>query len=289
MSNILDSLLSLLSLEQLDDNLFRGQPHDIGFGHLFGGHVMGQALNAAKQTVSNARSSHSLHAYFLRAGDPKKSIIYQVENLRDGGSFSARSVHAIQSGRPIFMMTCSFQSQESGLEHQISMPNVSGPEGVLNHQELAKSLAGSIPQSLLSTFTKPSPFEMRVVDPLNPINPEKSAPTKQVWIRANGQVPDDPRVHKYLLAYASDFNFLVTAAQPHGVSFLTPGMKMATIDHSMWFHHEINMNDWILFNIESPSSSGGRGFVKGHFYDSNGKLVASATQEGLMRISEKHK
>ncbi|WP_133406556.1 acyl-CoA thioesterase II [Parashewanella tropica] len=289
MSNVLDSLLSLLSLEQIDDNIFRGQPQDIGFGHLFGGHVMGQALNAAKQTVSVDRTSHSLHSYFLRAGDPNKPIIYQVDNLRDGGSFSARSVHAIQSGRPIFMMTCSFQAKEQGLEHQITMPAVPGPEGILNHQELAKALASSIPENILSMFTRPTPIEMRMINPQNPLAPKKSEPVKHVWMRANGKVPSDQRIHKYLLAYASDFNFLLTAAQPHGLSFMTPGMKMATIDHSMWFHHEVNMNEWLLFSIESPSSSGGRGFVKGHFYNKQGKLVASATQEGLMRMSEKQK
>ena len=284
MSQVLNDLLSLLSLERIEEGLFRGQSQDLGFGHVFGGQVMGQALSAAKQTVSASRQVHSLHSYFLRAGDEKLPIVYDVEVMRDGGSFSARRVKAIQKGRPIFYMTCSFQEFEVGLDHQDKMPEVPGPEGLLNQQELAMALQDKVPPKMLEKFMADAPIEMRLVDACNPMVSTITEPKRYVWIRANGQVPKDFSVNEYLLAYASDFNFLVTAAQPHGVSFLTPGMRMATIDHSMWFHRPLDLNDWLLYSIDSPSASGGRGFVKGQFFNQKGELVASATQEGLMRM-----
>ncbi|WP_394129798.1 acyl-CoA thioesterase II [Shewanella maritima] len=289
MSQVLDDLLSLLSLEQIEQGRFRGQSQDIGFGHLFGGQVMGQALSAAKETVAKDRFVHSFHSYFLRAGDEKMPIVYDVENMRDGGSFSARRVKAIQKGRPIFYMTCSFQSQELGFDHQATMPSIQGPEGLLNQQELAMTLRDKVPPAVLEKFMADSPFEMRLVDPQDIINPKKIAPIRHVWIKANGNIPQDHCIQESLLAYASDFNFLVTAAQPHGVSFLTPGMRMATIDHAIWFHRPFNLDQWLLYSIESTNASGGRGFVKGQFFDQQGNLVASATQEGLMRMSNKGK
>ena len=285
MSKALTNLLSILSLEKLEEGLFRGQSQDLGFGHLFGGQVLGQALNAAKQTVPVDRTVHSFHSYFLRAGDHRIPIIYNVENMRDGGSFSARRVKAIQNGQPIFYMTCSFQGAEGGFNHQNIMPVVDGPEGLLNQTELAKSLEDILPESTFKKWTAESPIEMRIVDPQHPFQPEPSEAKRYVWLKANGSMPDDPKAHRYLLAYASDFNFLLTASQPHGVSFLTPGVKMATIDHSMWFHRSFSLDDWLLFSIESPSVSNGRGFVRGEFYNQQGKLVASATQEGLFRMS----
>ncbi|NMH65644.1 acyl-CoA thioesterase II [Shewanella salipaludis] len=284
MSHVLDDLLSLLSLEQIEIGLFRGQSQDLGFGHVFGGQVMGQALSAAKQTVAPERKVHSLHSYFLRAGDEKLPIVYDVEIMRDGGSFSARRVKAIQKGRPIFYMTCSFQAEEAGFEHQASMPQVPGPEGLLNQQELAMTMRDRVPARMLEKFMADAPIEMRLVNPLNPVTPAASEPHRYLWLRANGTVPADEHVHDSLLAYASDFNFLVTAAQPHGVSFLTPGMRMATIDHSMWFHRPFDIGEWLLYSIDSPTASGGRGYVKGQFFNQQGELVASATQEGLLRM-----
>ena len=283
-SQVLNDLLSLLSLERIEEGLFRGQSQDLGFGHVFGGQVMGQALSAAKQTVSASRQVHSLHSYFLRAGDEKLPIVYDVEVMRDGGSFSARRVKAIQKGRPIFYMTCSFQEFEQGLEHQDKMPKVPGPEGLLNQQELAMTLQDQVPPKMLEKFMADAPLEMRLVDACNPMLPTITEPKRYVWIRANGKVTRDVSVDEYLLAYASDFNFLVTAAQPHEVSLLTPGMRMATIDHSMWFHRPVDLNDWLLYSVDSPSASGGRGFVRGQFFNQKGELVASATQEGLMRM-----
>ncbi|MBE8167932.1 MAG: acyl-CoA thioesterase II [Shewanella sp.] len=289
MSKALDNLLSLLSLEQIEMGLFRGQSQDLGFGHLFGGQVMGQALSAAKQTVPSNRRVHSLHSYFLRAGDHNKPVIYDVENMRDGGSFSARRVQAIQNGRPIFYMSCSFQELEVGFEHHDAMPDVKGPEGLMNQRQLAESMADKMPKALLDKFMADSPLEMRLVEPSNPFSSKVTEPVRYVWLRANGNMPDNSCIHDYLLAYASDFNFLITAAQPHGVSFFTPGMRMATIDHSMWFHRNVNLNEWLLFSIESPNASGGRGFVKGQFFNQNGDLVASAAQEGLLRMTEEVK
>ncbi|MCL1047791.1 acyl-CoA thioesterase II [Shewanella sp. 1_MG-2023] len=286
MSQVLNDLLSLLSLEQIELGLFRGQSQDLGFGHVFGGQVMGQALSAAKQTVSEDRQVHSLHSYFLRAGDEKLPIVYDVENMRDGGSFSARRVKAIQKGRPIFYMTCSFQAPEEGYDHQAEMPVVAGPEGLLNQQELALTMRDKVPAKILEKFMADSPIEMRLVNPIHPIAPDSTEPKRYVWMRANGNIPSDHSVQEYLLAYASDFNFLVTAAQPHGVSFLTPGVRMATIDHAMWFHRPFNFSDWLLYSVESTNASGGRGFVKGQFFDQQGRLVASATQEGLLRMTK---
>ncbi|MBM7073289.1 acyl-CoA thioesterase II [Shewanella sp. 202IG2-18] len=287
MSKALTNLLSILSLEKLEEGFFRAQSQDLGFGHLFGGQVLGQALNSAKQTVPEGRLVHSFHSYFLRAGDQKLPIIYDVENMRDGGSFSARRVKAIQNGKPIFYMTCSFQGMEDGFNHQNEMPKVKGPEGLLNQTELAKTLVDVLPESTYKKWTAESPIEMRYVDPQNPLKPEPTDAKRYIWLRANGEMPDDPKAHRYLLAYASDFNFLLTAAQPHGVSFLTPGTKFATIDHSMWFHRPFDLNEWLLFSIESPSAGNGRGFVRGEFFNTKGELVASATQEGLFRMSTK--
>lgn len=284
MSQVLEELLSLLSLERLEEGLFRGQSLDLGFGHVFGGQVMGQALSAAKQTIQTNRQVHSLHSYFLRAGDEHLPIIYDVEMIRDGGSFSARRVKAIQKGRPIFYMTCSFQAPEIGFEHQDKMPDVPSPETLLNQQALALSLKDKLPPLVFDNLMAESPIEMRLVDPMNDMTSDMKPAKRYVWLRANGQMKCDPCMQDYLLAYASDFNFLVTALQPHGKSFLTPGMKMATIDHAMWFHRPFDLSDWVLYSVDSPNACGGRGFVKGQFFNQQGELLASATQEGLIRM-----
>ena len=246
MSQALNNLLTLLNLEKIEEGLFRGQSEDLGLRQVFGGQVVGQALYAAKETVPADRLVHSFHSYFLRPGDSAKPIVYDVEVLRDGQSFSARRVAAIQHGKPIFYMTASFQAPEPGYEHQ-------------------------------------KPLEIRPVEFHNPMKGHTAEPTRQVWIRANGSVPADLRVHQYLLGYASDFNFLPVALQPHGVGFLEKGMQVATIDHSMWFHRPFDMNEWLLYSVESTSASSARGFVRGEFYTQDGVLVASTVQEGVMR------
>ncbi|PXV73598.1 acyl-CoA thioesterase II [Pantoea sp. PNA 03-3] len=283
MSQALENLLNLIHLEKLDEGLFRGQSEDLGLRQVFGGQVVGQALFAAKQTVPEDRGVHSFHSYFLRPGDSQKAIIYDVESLRDGKSFSARRVSAIQNGQPIFYMTASFQSPESGFEHQKPMPQVKGPENLANEQQMAQKMAHMLPEKLREKFVAERPLEIRPVQIHNPLRGHVDKPQRQAWIRANGTLPDDVRIHQYLLGYASDLNFLPVALQPHGKGFLEADMQVATIDHSMWFHRPLNFNDWLLYSVESTSASGARGFVRGEFYNQQGELVASTVQEGVMR------
>ena len=264
MSQALSNLLALLDLEKIEEGLFRGQSEDLGLRQVFGGQVVGQALYAAKETVPVERLVHSFHSYFLRPGDSQKPIVYDVEVLRDGNSFSARRVAAIQNGKPIFYMTASFQAPENGYEHQKAMPAAPSPDGLPSETDIARKLAHLLPPQVKDKFLC-------------------DKPGRQVWLRANGAVPDDLRIHQYLLGYASDFNFLPVALQPHGVGFLEPGMQVATIDHSMWFHRPFNINEWLLYSVESTSASSARGFVRGEFYTQDGTLVASTVQEGVMR------
>lgn len=283
MSQALQNLLDLLDLEKIEEGLFRGQSEDLGLRQVFGGQVVGQALYAAKQTVPADRNVHSFHSYFLRPGDSSKPIVYDVETLRDGNSFSARRVSAIQNGKPIFYMTASFQTPEQGFEHQNTMPDVPPPEGLMSESEIAQKVAHVLPEKVREKFLGQKPIEMRPVKFHNPLQGSVEVPHRYVWLRANGTMPDDLRIHQYLLGYASDFNFLPTALQPHGVGFLEPGMQVATIDHSMWFHRPFRLDDWLLYAVESPSASGARGFVRGQFYTRDGVLVASTVQEGVIR------
>ncbi|QCT20156.1 acyl-CoA thioesterase II [Jejubacter calystegiae] len=283
MSQALDSLLTLLRLEKIEEGLFRGQSEDLGLKRVFGGQVVGQALSAAKQTVPEARLAHSFHSYFLRPGDTQKPIVYDVEVLRDGNSFSARRVAAIQNGKPIFYMTASFQAPEPGFEHQKAMPDAPPPESLKSETDIARSLAHLLPEKARNKFLGEKPLEMRPVTFHNPLKGHVDGPKRQVWLRANGAVPDNLNIHQYLLGYASDFNFLPVSLQPHGVGFLEPGMQVATIDHSMWFHRPFDINDWLLYDVESTSASSARGFVRGEFYNRDGELVASSVQEGVIR------
>ncbi|MDW8845919.1 acyl-CoA thioesterase II [Erwinia sp. MMLR14_017] len=286
MSHALQNLLNLLNLEKLEEGLFRGQSEDLGLRQVFGGQVVGQALYAAKQSVPADRIIHSFHSYFLRPGDSQKAIIYDVETLRDGQSFSARRVSAVQNGHPIFYMTASFQAPESGFEHQKLMPEVPGPDNLTSESEMARQLAHFIPEKAREKFLSEKPFEIRPVKFHNPLKGHVDEPTRHVWIRANGAMPKDMRIHQYLLGYASDFNFLPVALQPHGKGFLEPGMQVATIDHSMWFHRPFDLNQWLLYSVESTSASSARGFVRGEFYTQDGTLVASTVQEGVMRLRQ---
>lgn len=283
MSQVLTNLLSLLKLESVEQGLYQGQSQDLGFKAVFGGQVMGQALSAAKETLPEERKIHSFHSYFLRPGDASKPIFYEVENLRDGKSFSTRRVSAIQFDKPIFYMTASFQTEEQGFTHQVTMPDVPGPEELVSDLDFYQQHAAQIPASLRSKFICEKPIDMRAVDFQNPFEPQVSAPKRYVWFKANGQMPDDLRVHKYLLAYASDFNFLPTALQPHGRSFMAPQMQVATIDHAMWFHRDFRFDDWLLYVVDSPAASGGRGLVQGHFFSRDGNLVATTIQQGVIR------
>ncbi len=283
MSNELDELLTRLHLEPLELGLFRGQSEDLGLAQVYGGQVIGQALSAAKQTVDGSRYVHSFHSYFLLPGDPKRPIIYDVENLRDGRNFSTRRVKAIQNGQPIFYLTASYQTQETGFEHQSPMPDVASPDQLLSETALIQSLAHKLPKSLVDNFGRPRPLDVRPVFLNNPLQPQVMEAKQYLWIKANGTMPDDLSIHQYVLAYASDWGFLTTAMMPHGVSLFTPKMQVATLDHSMWFHRPFRIDEWLLVAIESPSASNSRGLVTAKIYNQQGDLVASAVQEGLIR------
>jgi acyl-CoA thioesterase-2 len=226
---------------------------------------------------------HSLHGYFLRPGDVNQPIIYEVDRIRDGKSFATRRVVAIQKGRAIFNMAASFQVEEEGFSHQDEMPEVPGPEGLKSEQELAELVKDLIPESMRERALADRPIELRPVRPTNPLKPRVSDPSHAVWYRSLRELPDDPSLHRYLLAYGSDFHFLTTALKPHGLSWLSPGMQMASLDHAMWFHRPFRMDEWLLHVVESPTSSGARGLVRGRFFTRDGKLVATTAQEGLMR------
>lgn len=283
MQPILAELLSLLELERIEVDLFRGQSQDLGWGNVFGGQVVGQALSAAAQTVPAERPVHSMHGYFLRTGDAKKPIVYTVDRIRDGKSFTTRRVVATQNGAAIFTMAASFQREEPGFEHQPPVPAAPDPDGLLSEIEIAKKYIDRIPEPLREQATCPRPIEVRPVDPVNVLRPKPLPPERRVWYRAVDRLPDVPAVHRYLLAYASDFNLLGAAMQPHAVSWLMPEMQVASLDHAIWFHRPFRMDEWLLYVIDSPSASGARGLARGQFFTRDGVLVASTAQEGLIR------
>ena len=285
MTSAVDELLALLKLERLEDNLFRGESRDIGTRYVFGGQVLGQALSAAQQTVDAARAAHSLHAYFLRAGDIEKPIVYHVERTRDGGSFSTRRVTAIQHGQPIFNFAASFQVAEPGVEHQLPMPSVPRPDDVEPAEMLPADELAKLPPKLQRWFGRSGPFEFRHVYPRDELNPPKRPPFQQVWLRLTERVPDTaPELHRALLAYASDFHLIGTTMFPHGVSFLQPNVQVASLDHAMWFHRPFRADEWLLYSCDSPTAQGARGLARGMVYTEDGRLVASTAQEGLVRI-----
>jgi acyl-CoA thioesterase-2 len=284
MPKVLDDLVALLSLERIEENLYRGQSQDLGWGTVFGGQVVGQALSAAARTVPPERHVHSLHAYFLRPGDARNPIVFDVDRIRDGTSFTTRRVVAIQAGRPIFNLSASFQLVETGFEHQETMPEAPPPESLPTEQERARQVADKLPPLLLARATAERPFEMRSTDPEgDPLRPQPRPARRMVWLRAVGALPDDPALHRYLLAYVSDFSFVTTSLLPHGVNWLSPGMQIASLDHVMYFHQPLRCDEWLLYVIDSPAAHGARGLVRGSFYTRSGRLVASTVQEGLIR------
>ncbi|MCC5811405.1 MAG: acyl-CoA thioesterase II [Ectothiorhodospiraceae bacterium] len=287
MSDLLERLVELIRLERLDDNLFRGQSQVLATKRVFGGQVLGQALSAAGQTVEQ-RSVHSLHGYFLRAGDATAPIIYSVERMRDGGSFTARRVVATQHGRPIFEASMSFHVPESGPDHHATKPDVTSPEDLLTSQDVVREYleSGEVPEKLAARLTRPQPIEIRQVLPDHPLRPRIRVPYKQVWMRTSGTLPDDPSLHQTLLAYASDHSLLGTALRPHGLTFLDRRLQSASLDHAMWFHRPFRFDDWLLYTMDTPTASGARGFTRGHIFDREGRLVASTCQEGLTRVRE---
>jgi acyl-CoA thioesterase II len=284
-------LIALLELEPLEVNLFRGESRDIGSPQVFGGQVLGQALMAASRTVEG-RLVHSLHAYFLRRGDFNAPIVYHVDRSRDGHSFSNRRVIAIQHGEQIFNMTASFQVEEAGLEHQIPMPSVPPPESLADSSRVPPELLAKLPERVRRLLATPRPFEFRSVQSTDELRRFKEAPgtvypARQIWLRAVSEVPADETLQRCLLAYVSDFYLLETATLPHGISSLTGQAIIASIDHAMWFHRPLRVDDWLLYAVESPSASGARGFARASVFSRDGRLVASTAQEGLVRVVER--
>lgn len=276
-------LLKLLDLEPIEENIFRGVSPQDRSQRVFGGQVLGQALVAAQRTVTG-RICHSLHAYFLIAGDPKVPILYEVDRSRDGTSFSSRRVVAIQHGRPIFHMSVSFQIVEPGLEHQIDPPKVPPPEELPSEDDFRRKMADKVPAEMRDYFVRPRPIELRPVDRADIFAPQKRPPHQAVWVRATAPLPDDTALNQCVLAYASDMTLLDTSLLPHGIGWFSNKIQMASIDHAMWFHRPFKADAWLLYVQDSPSASGARGFNRGLIYDSKGTLVASVAQEGLMRV-----
>jgi acyl-CoA thioesterase-2 len=280
---ILADLLHLLELERIEDNIFRGESRDLGGERVFGGQVLGQALTAASYTA-DGREVHSLHAYFLHPGDVNANIVYQVDVARDGRSFSNRRVVAIQHGRPIFNMTASFQVPEQGFEHQAAMPQVPGPEGLSDAREIPPEILAKVPEKMRRFLTHDRPFELRPVEPIQVLSPKSAEPVRHIWIRTVEALPDDPHLHRNVLAYVSDYQLVGTATLPHGIHFAAGNVQMASLDHAMWFHRPFRADEWLLYSMWSPNASGGRGLALGQFFSTDGRLVASTAQEGVIRV-----
>jgi acyl-CoA thioesterase-2 len=285
--SVVKIIVDLLDLEPIEVNLFRGGNRDIGSKNVFGGQVLAQALVASNRTVEPARVCHSLHGYFLLPGDIQAPILYEVERIRDGKSFTTRRVRATQHGRVIFTMAASYQLPEAGVEHQSQMPaGVPRPEDLISEGELRKVVAGNVPEKYRKRFLQDQPIEFRPVEPLNPFAPDKRPPVKDVWFKAAGALPDDQALHQAILAYTSDFGFVTTSLLPHGLSFMMKHVQLASLDHALWFHRPFRVDEWLLYHTDSPAAYGARGFNRGSIYTRDGVLVASCAQEGLIRVHE---
>ncbi|TMV13449.1 acyl-CoA thioesterase [Arenibacterium halophilum] len=278
-----EELLDLLDIEQLEVDLFRG----IGSGgettmRIFGGHVIAQALMAAYRTVPD-RLCHSLHAYFIRPGDPKIPVVYHVDRARDGGSFTTRRVVAIQHGKQILNLSASFHVDEDGWSHQHPMPEVDGPEGLASRAELRDAISEKVPEPHRSDFLRPRPIELREIAPQDMFEPQPADDVNHLWFRMQAAAGRDPVMQHCLLAYASDMNLLGSSLRPHGITWWHGGVVTASLDHAMWFHAPISFDDWHLYSMDSPFSGGGRSFNRGSIFSRDGTLVASVAQEGLVR------
>jgi acyl-CoA thioesterase II len=282
MADAVDELIGILDLEELEVNIFRGRSPDEKRQRVFGGQVAGQALIAAGRTVARG-SVHSLHAYFLRPGDPAKPILYEVDRIRDGRTFTTRRVVAIQHGKAIFNLAASFQPDEVGPEHQIDMPDAPDPDSLPGVEERIARMKDSLPQEALEWLTRGRPIDVRPVVAANPFKPTKRPPRQLVWIRASRRLPDDPLLQQCVVAYASDLTLLDTATLPHAIALNDPHYVMASLDHAMWFHRPFRADEWLLYAQESPAASGARGFATGHLFTRDGRLVVSVAQEGLIR------
>lgn len=268
-------LSDLLTLEQIEENIFRGENYKTPWKRVFGGQVLAQALHAAHQTVPGDRFVHSLHAYFILPGDIAVPIVYEVDRIRDGGSFTTRRIVAIQKGRPIFNLSASFQLEQAGLDHQITMPNVTLPNILMSDEE------GHNP------YQHRRPVEFRSVERIDQKTVHQAPPYRHVWLKVKGEMPDDKRLHQEVLAYATDYHLLATALLPHRKEIASQELFMASLDHAMWFHRDFRIDQWLLYAMDSPSASNSRGFSRGNIFTLEGDLVASVVQEGLMRPREK--
>lgn len=281
MSKALARLIDNIHLEKIEINIFRGVTLDSARGRVFGGQVLAQSINAAQRTVASPLVMHSLHAYFLRPGDPETPIIYEVDRIRDGKSFTTRRVVAIQHGRPIFNVSLSFQLREQGFEHQARMPDVPGPDDLSSDDVFLREVQVDKRAAQFEW-----PIEFRQVDRVDLVNPEVAPPKAHVWFRAAGHLADDHTQHQELLAYASDNHILSTALRPHGVGVFAPGMQMASLDHTIWYHRDFRIDDWLLCELESTNAGHGRAFTRGNIFDRQRVLVASIAQEGLVRYRQ---
>lgn len=283
--SIVQQLLAVLELEPLEINIYRGQNRDIGTGRVFGGQVFAQALVAARRTVDEPREAHSVHGYFLRAGDLKAPIVFFVDRPRDGGSFTSRRVTAIQHGEAIFHLSASFHVDEGGLDHQAEMPEAPSPDSLKPELESIREIADQLPAPIRNVLTQDRPIDFRLV-PSSAGVMRNGAPVRAAWFRAVDALPDTTITHQALLAYASDYGFLPTSLMAHGVTYYDPRLQMASLDHSLWMHRAFRADEWLLYVMDSPSAAGARGFVRGQIFTQSGVLVASVAQEGLIRIRE---
>lgn len=280
----LSDLLALLRLERIEHNIYRAQNRDIGTRRIYGGQVLAQALVAAQNTVEPDRAIHSMHGYFILAGDLSVPVVYFVDRLRDGGSFTTRRVTAIQHGRAIFNLSCSFHRTEAGLEHQVPRPDAPDPETLRPELDLIRQGAHTLPEEIRQQVTQDRPLDIRPLDETDPYSREIRSPRRRYWVRAAGPLGDDPVHHQAVLAYASDYGLIVTALRPHGRSFRDPEMMVASLDHSIWFHRPFRADEWLLYDVESPVAGGGRAFARGTYFTRDGEVVASVAQEGLLRV-----
>jgi acyl-CoA thioesterase II len=282
MSDAVANLLQILDLERIEENIFRGLSPQVGWQRVFGGLVIAQALVASSRTVEG-RAPHSLHSYFLLAGDPAVPIIYEVDRIRDGRSFTTRRCNAIQHGRAIFSLSASFHIDEPGLEHAAPMPKVPPPDELLSEAEMLQQFGAVIPEPIRRYFSRERPIEMRPVDVSRYANHEKGALQQNVWLRASGPLPEDPAVHRAMLAYLSDVTLLDAVLGAHGRSVLDSRLQVASLDHALWFHRPFRADEWLLYAQDSPTSGSARGFARGLIFSPDGRLVASVVQEGLIR------
>jgi acyl-CoA thioesterase-2 len=286
MASAVQELIEVLNLEPLELNLFRGHSPQTRWQRVFGGQVIGQALVAACRTVEDvtSRPPHSLHAYFLLGGDPKVPIIYEVDRIRDGKSFTTRNVKAIQHGHAIFSMSVSFHVHEEGLSHQFPMPDVPRPDALPDEAELRERIWPKMPEPVRRYYERERPIELRPVEYGRYLGETNETGCFHVWIRATGRLPDEPAIHQCVLAYASDMMLLDAAMIPHGLSVFSENIMAASLDHALWFHRPFRADEWLLYTQDSPNLSGSRGFSRGLIFKSDGTLIASVAQEGLLRL-----